>query len=599
MIDTSPVEKQDVLKGAEFLIKDSNASMIYSPEDITEEQKMFKDMAREFISKEIHPNVQKLDKHDWDLAVALLDKAGELGLLGASVPEEYGGMGVDFNTDSYLAEEMGQGNAFGVSVAAHSGIGTLPILYYGTEEQKQKYLPGIASGKLKAAYCLTEPGSGSDALAAKTKATLTEDGEYYIIEGQKMWITNAGFADIFTVFAQIDGDKFTGFIVPADAENVSLGSEEDKLGIKGSSTRQVFFEGVKVPKENILGEIGKGAKIAFNTLNIGRFKLCAMVMGGCKRGISEATAYANDRIQFGVPISSFGAIKNKIGEMAIKTWVTESATYRTSGLIKDRIDALVLDGADKVQAKLQAADEYSVECAILKVLGSEAVDYIVDEAVQILGGNGFSEEFSASRAYRDARINRIFEGTNEINRLLAVGMTMKKAMKGEIDLMSPVMALRGEMSSPDFGKNEYSGYFSVEKKAITHAKKSILLVLGTAVQKYQNELEKEQEVVMNISDMMISVFTAESALLRAEKIMDLRGEENSAIYIDIAKSYLADTLDNLQKWGKDALAYFSDGDTLVGYVKGLRLLTKYDIFNTIAAKRRVAEHVISANSYDL
>lgn len=599
MIDTTQLEKQEVLNGAEFLIKESNPSMIYSPEDITEEQRMFKDMAREFIKKEVIPNVEKLDKHDWELAVSIFDKAGELGLLGASVPEEYGGMGVDFNTDSYLAEEMGQGNAFGVSSAAHSGIGTLPILYFGTEEQKQKYLPGIASGQIKAAYCLTEPGSGSDALAAKTRATLTEDGEHYIIEGQKMWITNAGFANIFTVFAQVDGDKFTGFIVPADAENISLGSEEEKLGIKGSSTRQVFFEGVKVPKENILGEIGQGAKIAFNTLNIGRYKLCAMVMGGCKRGLSEAVQYANDRIQFGVPISSFGAIKNKIGDMTIRTWVTESATYRTSGLINDKIESLVLDGMDKVQAKLLAAEEYSVECAMLKVLGSEAVDYVVDECVQILGGNGFSEEFGAARAFRDARINRIFEGTNEINRLLAVGMTMKKAMKGKLDLMTQVMGLQAEITNPEFNNNPYTGNFAEEKDAIRKAKKAILLVLGTGVQKYQNELEKEQEVVMNISDMMISIFTAESALLRAEKITDLRGEEASQIFADMSKSYLTDTLDNVQKWAKDALAYYTDGDSLKMYLSTVRGLTKYNVYNTIASKRRIANAVITSNQYNL
>ncbi len=592
------LEKKEVLKGGEFLVKDSTIKEIFTREEINEEQKMFSEMAWDFVQTKIDPVIDRIEKLEEGLAPSLLEEMGQLGMLGAGVPENYGGMGADMVTDTVLAEELGKAGSIGVSVAAHTGIGTLPILYYGTEEQKQQYLPGLASGQLKAAYCLTEPGSGSDAMGAKTKAELTDDGEHYIINGQKMWITNGGFADIFIVFAQIDGDKFTGFIVPADAPGVTRGEEEKKMGIKGSSTRMIFFENAKVPKENVLGEIGKGHYIAFNVLNIGRYKLCAMVMGGSKRVTDMAVKYANERIQFKQPISNFGAIQHKLAEMAIRTFACESATYRTAGYMRDMVTKLVAEGETPEMAKLKAAEEYSIECAILKVLGSEVVDYCVDENVQIHGGMGFSEEGHAARVYRDARINRIFEGTNEINRLLAVGMMVKKAMKGKIDLMGPAMALQKELTSiPSFGGDADTDFFAKEKKAIASAKKAGLLVAGAAAQKFMKDLEKEQEIMMYLADMLIDIYTAESTLLRVEKMLQTNGEEATSVHIDMMRTYLADTLNNVNDNARNAVAGFAEGDELRMMLMGIKRFTKYDAVNTIKARRNIAKALIQENSY--
>lgn len=594
---STTTENKTTLKGGEFLIKETPANTVFIKDEISEEQKMFLQTAGDFVDQRVGPNVKAIDKGAHDITLGLLKESADLGLLGAAVPEEYGGMGTDLATDTVINEELGRGHSFTAAFAAHTGIGTLPILYFGTEEQKQKYLPGLSSSELKAAYCLTEPGSGSDALGAKTKAVLSEDGKYYVLNGQKMWITNGGFADIFTVFAKIDGEKFTGFIVDAKSEGISLGSEEDKLGIKGSSTRQVFFNNVKVPVENVLGEIGKGHKIAFNVLNIGRYKLGVLALGGSKATTTIATKYANERIQFNVPISSFGAIKHKLGEMTIKTYVAESVTYRIAGLIDDKIAELVAKGTDRVQAKLIAAEEYSIECALIKVFNSEVLDYVVDEGVQVFGGTGFSEEYPVARAYRDSRINRIFEGTNEINRLLAVGQLVKKAMKGEIDLFTPAMAVQKElMSVPDFGAGE-DGFFAAEKKALQNAKKAILMTAGAAVQKYMQNLEKEQEIIMNISDMLIEVYAAESVLLRVEKLVGIKGEEAVALQIDIAKTYLSDALERINLSGKHAITAFNDGDMLRIMLMGLKRFTKYEPINTIAARRRVADKVVEENQY--
>ncbi|MBL7777984.1 MAG: acyl-CoA dehydrogenase family protein [Chitinophagales bacterium] len=591
-------QTNQVLKGGEFLVKESTAQTTFIREEISEEQQMFSQTAEDFISNKVFPNVQKIDKGAHDLVIQLMKESGELGLLGAAVPEEYGGMGTDLVTDTVINEEIGKGHSWAAAFAAHTGIGTLPILYFGTDEQKNKYLPGLASGDIKAAYCLTEPGSGSDALGAKTKAVLSEDGKHYVLNGQKMWITNGGFADIFTVFAKIDGEKFTGFIVDAKSEGISLGSEEDKLGIKGSSTRQVFFQNVKVPVENVLGEIGKGHKIAFNVLNIGRYKLCVLALGGSKKSIATSVKYANERIQFNVPISSFGAIKHKLAEMAVKVYACEAATYRTAGLIDDKINALVSGGADKVQAKLQAAEEYSIECAILKVFGSEVLDYVVDEAVQVFGGTGFSEEYPVARAYRDSRINRIFEGTNEINRLLSVGQLVKKAMKGEVDLMTPALAVQKElMSVPDFGSGDADDFFAAEKKAIANAKKAILMTAGAAVQKFMQNLDKEQEVIMNIADMLIELFACESVLLRTEKLVGIKGEAACALQIDMTRTYISDALERINVSGKHAIASFNDGDTLRIMLMGLKRFTKYEPYNTIAARRRIADKLIEEGGY--
>lgn len=587
-----------VLKGGEFLIKELPWSDVTIKDEISEEQKMFGKTTEDFITTKVHPNVQRIDKGDHQLVIQLLKESADLGLLGASVPEQYGGMGTDLVTDSVINEEIGKGHSFAAAFAAHTGIGTLPILYFGTEEQKNKYLPGLASGDIKAAYCLTEPGSGSDALGARTKAVLTEDGKHYVLNGQKMWITNGGFADIFTVFAKIDGEKFTGFIVDAKSEGISLGSEEDKLGIKGSSTRQVFFNNVKVPVENVLGEIGKGHKIAFNVLNIGRYKLCVLALGGCKKSVSVATNYANERIQFNVPISSFGAIKHKLAEMAIKTYVCESATYRAAGDIDQMIEALAAKGTDRVQAKLIAAEEYSIECAILKVFGSEVLDFVVDEAVQVFGGTGFSEEYPVARAYRDSRINRIFEGTNEINRLLSVGQLVKKAMKGELDLMTPAMAVQKElMSVPDFGSGNDDSFFAAEWQALRNAKKAILMTAGAAVQKFMQKLEKEQEIIMNVADMLIELYACESVLLRVEKLVNTKGAEACGLQIDIAKTYISDAMERINLSGKHAITAFNDGDTLRIMLMGLKRFTKYEPFNTIAARRRIADKLIEENQY--
>ncbi len=586
------------LKGGEFLIANQEAESVFIPEEVSEEQTMFREMTRDFLEKEVQPLRAKIDKQleNPDLIPKLMEQAAELGLLGAALPQEYGGMEVDFNTETILSEELGKSQSFSVALAAHTGIGTLPILYYGTEEQKKKYLPGLGSGALKAAYCLTEPDSGSDALAAKTKAVL--DGDEWVLNGQKMWITNAGFADIFTVFAQVDGEQFTAFIVEKDTPGMTLGDEEVKLGIKGSSTRQVFLEDVRIPKNNLLGEIGKGHKIAFNVLNIGRYKLGAMVMGGCKKAIDVAVNYANERHQFNQPISSFGAIQHKLAEMAIKTYATDSATYRISDLIQDKINELVAQGESKPQAKLKAAEEYNIECAILKVLGSETLDYVVDEAVQIFGGTGYSEEYPVASMYRDSRINRIFEGTNEINRMLAVGQMLKKAMKGELDLMGPAMKIQDElMEIPDFGDDGDGSALYQEKKSVQQAKKAILLAAGAAAQKFMLELEKQQEILMNLADMAIDVFTAESTILRTEKLIGLKGEEASKLQIAMTKCYVNDAMERTHLAGKHALAAFAEDDMLIMMLMGVKRFTKYPITNTIALRKEVAAALIEANAY--
>jgi alkylation response protein AidB-like acyl-CoA dehydrogenase len=590
----------NLLKGGQFIVKESSFEDVFIPEEFTEEQLMFRDSVRDFVANEIAPNLDRLDKMEEGLAVAKLNMAGELGLLGTAIPEEFGGSAMDFNTNSILVEQMGAAHGFSVTLGAHIGIGTLPILYFGTDAQKQKYLPKLATGELKASYCLTEPGSGSDALSAKTKAMLSEDGSHYVLNGQKMWITNAGFADVFIVFAQENGTNFTGFIVEKTMEGVKLGAEEQKLGIKCSSTRQVFFENVKVPKENVLGEIGKGHKIAFNILNIGRYKLAAGVTGGAKKACDVAIKYANERIQFKVPISSFGAIKHKIAEMAIRLWTTESAVYRTSDMIDKKEKELHASGKANSESLLGAAEEYAIECAMLKVIASETLDFVVDEALQIYGGMGYSEEAPVARAYRDARINRIFEGTNEINRLLTLDMLIKRAMKGQIDLLTPAMAIQKElMSIPDFGMPDTEDIFYHEKKAIVNAKKGLLMVAGAAVQKLMMNLEKEQEILMNAADVMNDIFVMESALLRTQKLIAKKGVENCQMYIDITKVFISDAMERININGKHAIVAFADGDELRMMLMGLKRFTKHDAINTNKLRRNIAEKLIEANGYIL
>ena len=585
------------VKGGEWLIKESNAFETFTSEDFNEEQQMVKDMCLQFLTAEVHPIVDRIDKLEPGLMPSLMVKAGEQGLLGASVPEELGGLGKDFITSTLVNEGLGGGYSFSVAIAAHTGIGTLPILYFGTDEQKHKYIPKLASGEWKGAYGLTEPNSGSDALSAKTSAVLSADGKHYILNGQKCWITNGGFADVYTVFAKIDGDKFSAFIIERGFEGFTQGPEEHKMGIKGSSTVQLYFQDCKVPVENLLGEIGKGHIIAFNILNIGRLKLCAAALGGAKMALNGTIEYAKTREQFKTAIANFGAIKYKLAESAIRIFACESALYRTSKWIDDKELELAAAGKPFNEALLGAAEEYAVECAMLKVSGSELLDYVVDEGVQVFGGNGFSDEYMISRAYRDSRINRIYEGTNEINRLLTVDMILKRAMKGKLDLMGPAMAVSKElMSIPEFG-NEDETAFAAEKKTILNMKKSILMVAGAAVQKLMMKLNDEQEILMNIADMSIETYNAESTLLRVIKMTDKNGEAASRLQIDLMRCYLNDAVDKVNKAGKEAINAFAEGDELRMMLLGLKRFTKATPFNSKDARRRVADKLIAENKY--
>lgn len=592
------IEKpKTALKGGEFLIRDTDANDVFIPEEFGEEQQMIAQSCKDFLAQEVHPILDKIDHQEEGLMPSLLVKAGEMGFLGISTPEEYGGFGKDFVTSMLVTEALGPGHSFMVAMAAHSGIGTLPILYYGNEEQKKKYLPKLSSGEWKASYCLTEPTAGSDANSGKTTATLSKDGKHYLINGDKMWITNAGFADVFIVFAKIEKDKnLTAFIVEK-GEGLTLNPEERKLGIKGSSTRQVFFNNCKVPVQNMLGEREGGFKIAVNILNIGRIKLAAGTLGGAKAVINQSITYANERKQFGKSISSFGAIKYKLAEQAARTFALESATYRCSRNIEDAIAALQSTGADKGTATRKGTEQYAAECAMLKVFGSEVVDYVIDEGVQIYGGMGYSEEAPMARAYRDSRINRIFEGTNEINRMLTVDMLLKRAMKGELDLMGPAMKVAGElMSVPDFGEPDDS-LFAAEKKYVQNFKKAVLMVAGSAAQKLMMKLAEEQEVLMNIADMCIETYVSESILLRTEKMVRMKGEAECERQLDMMRVYINDAADRINKAGKDALNSFGEGDELRVMMMGLKRFTKTTPFNVKEARRRVADKMIAENRY--
>ncbi|MBL0152446.1 MAG: acyl-CoA dehydrogenase family protein [Chitinophagaceae bacterium] len=586
-----------ILKGGEWLVKESSPMDSFTPEQFGEEEIMIRDMCNQFLDAEVYPILDRIDNLEPGLMKSLVTKAGEQGLLATSFPEQYGGLGKDFVTSTIVNEYLGAGHSFSVAIAAHTGIGTLPILYFGTPEQKQKYIPKLITGEWAGAYGLTEPNSGSDALGAKSTAKLSDDGKFYILNGQKCWITNGGFAQVYTVFAKVDGDKFTAFIVERGTEGFTQGPEEKKMGIKGSSTVQLYFQDCKVPVENLLGEVGKGHKIAFNILNIGRLKLSAAATGGARRAMSDSVEYARTREQFKQPISNFGAIKYKLAEMAIRVFTSETTIYRTAKWIDDKEKELMAAGKPEEEALLGGAEEFAIECAMLKVYGSEVLDYVVDEGVQIHGGNGFSAEYNISRAYRDSRINRIYEGTNEINRLLTLDMTLKRAMQGRLDLMGPAMAVSKElMSIPDFGAEDETP-FAKERKLIAGLKKAILLTSGAAVQKLMMKIDSEQEVLMNIADMAIDTYNAESLYLRVARMVEEKGEEASRFHLDIMRTYLYDAADRVNKAGKDAINSFADGDEQRMILMGLRRFTKAEPFNVKDARRRIADRLIEVGKY--
>ncbi len=598
-----PTTIKKALQGGEFLIRETGPEEIFIPEEFNEEQRMMAASASEFLGQEIWPNLDRIDSMEEGLMPGLLEKAGEMGLLGLSVPEEFGGLGKDFITAMLLTEITGAGHSFSVAIAAHTGIGTLPVLYYGNEEQKRKYLPKLASGEWKASYCLTEPESGSDANSAKSKAVLEADGKHYLLNGQKMWITNAGFADLFTVFAKIDDDKnLSAFLVEKDFGGITLNPEERKMGIKGSSTRQVFFNNCKVPVENLLSERGNGFKIAVNILNIGRIKLAGATLGGAKETINRSVQYANERQQFGRPISSFGAIRQKLADQATYCYVVESAVYRCSNDVERAINEITAGGADHATARLKGLEQFAAEAAILKVAGSECLDYAVDEAVQIYGGMGYSAESPVERAYRDSRINRIFEGTNEINRMLIVDMLLKKAMKGELDLLGPAKQVADELLGiPDPstmpGMEEDGDLLGDEKRMVANFKRAVLMTAGGAAQALGLELAKHQETLMHIADMVIGTYLAESVLLRTLKLADTKGAQTCQEQIAMCKLYVHDTADRMAKWSKDAVNNFATGDEQRGMLMGAKRFSRNTMLNTAELRKLVARKMIAEGSY--
>ena len=587
-------EQQQLIKGGAFLIEERTTDEIFTPEDFTEEHRMIAETTRQFIDNEVNPRIDELEKHDWKLARELVSKAADLGLVGANIPEEYGGLGLDQTSGALVGENIGRSASFATTLGAESGIGLLPIIYFATEAAKQKYLPKIAAGELITAYALTEAGSGSDAMAAKATARLSEDGTEYILNGEKMWITNGGFADIFIVFAKVDGDKFSAFIVERQP-GLTSGAEEHKMGIKGSSTTALVLADVRTPVENLLGEVGKGHKIAFNVLNIGRFKLGAMCIGGMKLMVHESVRYANERHQFGRSISTFGAIKAKLAEQAIRTWVGESMIYRTLGMIEAGIGAV---DAKDMDARLRAIEEYAAECSIIKVALSEYCDYVVDEMVQIYGGYGYSADYPAERAYRDSRINRIFEGTNEINRMLIPGRLMKSALSGRLALLPAAQALMDEVLSPQLGGfDDDDTTLAAEQKLAQNAKKVALMTLGTAAQKYMMKLGDQQEILMGIADVIMDTYAMETAVLRARKLVESQGEGASARYLDITRVFCNDAVERIEARAKNTLAGMSEGDELRTLLAALRRFTKLQPMNTIAARQRIADEMIKGNKY--
>ncbi len=592
------------IKGGEFLIREVKKEDVFITEQFSEEQQMMKEAVIEFIDREVWPVKERFEKKDYALTEELMKKAGEMGFLGVSIPEEYGGIGMGFVSTMLVTDYISAASgSLATAYGAHTGIGTMPIFLYGTEEQKQKYLPVLTAGEKFGAYCLTEPGAGSDANSGKTTATLTEDGKSYLINGQKMWISNAGFAEIFIVFARIENDKnITCFLLEYDKDNpngVTFGEEEKKLGITSSSTRQVFFNDTKIPVENMLSERGKGFKIALNSLNVGRIKLAAACLDASRRILTESIKYANERIQFKKPISSFGAIQSKIAEMGTRTFTIDAGSYRAAKDIQNYIDDLLASGKSHQESELEAFSEYAIEAAILKVYGSETSQFVTDEGIQIFGGMGFSKDAPMEAAWRDARITRIYEGTNEINRLLTIGMLLKKAFKGDIDLMSPAMAVgKSLMEIPSFDIPDYSELFSEEKEMIAKLKKAFLMLAGKAVETFGMELEEHQQLILATSEILIEIYMAESALIKAEKIADMRSVDAAKGQIAMAKLNLSHAVNIISEKGKEAIVYFSEGDEQRMMLMGLKRFTKYtNLPNIIALRKEISAILIEENKY--
>ncbi|MDJ0645574.1 MAG: acyl-CoA dehydrogenase family protein [Flavobacteriaceae bacterium] len=596
------VVEKEILRGGQFLVKETKCEDVFTPEDFSEEQMMMRDAVKEFNDREIIAHRERFENKDYALTEECMRKAGELGFLGVAVPEEYGGLDMGFVSTMLVCEYISSGTgSFSTAFGAHTGIGTMPITLYGTEQQKKKYVPKLATGEWFGAYCLTEPGAGSDANSGKTTATLSEDGKTYKINGQKMWISNAGFANLFIVFARIEDDKnITGFIVENDPNNgIVLGEEEDKLGIHASSTRQVFFNDCEVPVENMLSERGNGFKIAMNALNVGRIKLAAACLDSQRRITTTAVQYATERKQFNTPIANFGAIKAKLAEMATNTYAGESAAYRAAKNIEDRIAIRQASGNSHQEAELKGVEEYAIECSILKVAVSEDVQNCADEGIQIFGGMGFSKETPMEAAWRDARIARIYEGTNEINRMLSVGMLVKKAMKGHVDLLNPAMKVQEElMGIPSFDTPDYSELFSEEKEMIAKLKKAFLMVAGAGVQKFGPKLEEHQQLLMAASDMLIEIYMAESTILRTEKMAKSQGEDAVKEQIAMARLYLYNAVDIVNQKGKEGIVSFATGDEQRMMLMGLKRFTKYaNMPNVVALRTLIADKVASENEY--
>jgi alkylation response protein AidB-like acyl-CoA dehydrogenase len=598
MATTTAIPKTRI-SGGSFLLESRRPDEVFTPEDFTEQQQLIGQTAEEFTVNEILPNVEKMEHKDFSISRDLLKKAGDLGLTGVEIPEAYGGLEMDKVTAAVIADHIAQYAGFATTWGAHTGIGLLPIVYFGTEEQKKRYLPRLAAGEIVGAYALSEASSGSDALNCRARAQLSSDGEHYILNGEKMWITNAGFADLFTVFAKIDGEKFTAFLVEKTSPGFSIGGEEHKLGIRGSSTCPIILNDCKVPVENLLGEIGKGHIIAFNILNVGRFKLGAMCVGGGRVSLGHAITYAKQRKAFNKVIADFGLVREKVANMATLIYVGESLVYRTVGMMDNALSEVDKSGADAMKETRKAIEEYAVECSIIKVWASEMVGYVVDETLQIYGGYGFVEEYPAERAYRDARINRIFEGTNEINRLIITGFLLKRAMSGQLPLMPAIKKLMDEVLSGPSMSEDLEGPLAEERKLVGKAKKLGLFVAGSATQKYMQAIQDQQEIMGAIADITIETYAMESAVLRAQKIAETKGEAAAALPIAMTRVYLSQAMEKIESAARKVIAAVADGDMLRTQIAILRRLAKHEPFNTIELRQQIAQRVIERGNYTL